>query len=132
MNANLSSNGLGCSGVVFCFFAPLLLGTVEGDAARSRSRCLKREHNPVLRLLCNTDRARSTALETLLVELKVFPDTPCVPESVTFQFALELPLAKTCESSREHSPSESAKFQRLSSILLATNGGRSFADSRIF
>ena len=34
------------------------------------------------------DRARSTALEMLFFELKLFPDTPCVTESVTFSFEL--------------------------------------------
>ena len=33
-----NSNGLDYSGAVFCFFPPLLLGTVEDEAARSRSR----------------------------------------------------------------------------------------------
>ena len=83
-------------------------------------------------LLCNMDRARSTALETLLVELKLFPDIPCVTESVTFPFELELLLAKTCQTSREHSPSESARFRRLCSILLAKMAGGDLADSRMF
>ena len=59
-----NSNGLDCSGGVFCFFPLLLLGT-DGDADRSRSRW------PALRLLCNMDRACSTSLETLLLELKL-------------------------------------------------------------
>ena len=92
LHIRANSNGLGCSGVS-CLFSPL-----------------KREHNSVLRLLCNMDQASLTALETLLIELKLFPDTPCVTESVLFPFELELLLGKTCETSHEHSPSESAKF----------------------
>ena len=78
------------------------------------------------------DQARSTALEMLLVELKLFPDTPCATESVTFSFELKLLPAKTCETSHEHSPSESARFRRLSSILLAKMAGRALANPRIF
>ena len=95
-----NSNGLGCSWIVFCFFAPLLLSyrTVEGDAVQSRSGWLKREHNPVVLLLCNMDRARSTALETLLArstEIIYSGDTPCMTESVMFSSELELLPAKT-------------------------------------
>ena len=68
-----NSNDLDCSGGVFCFFPLLLLGA-DDDADRSHSSWLKQEHNPVLRLLCNMDRARLTALETLLLELKLFSE----------------------------------------------------------
>ena len=120
-----NSNGLDCSGGVFCYFPLLLLGT-DGDADWSRSCWLKQEHNPVLRLLCNMDRAHLTALETLLLELKLFSETTWVTESGTFVFELELVLANTLDTSLEHSPNESARLRRCSSILLVKNGGRGF------